>query len=121
MQVWVLDTLPGSVKAGTPVPGTALVQDHPRDLIAALRAMPLPVRSRLHCIETLLAQGFSDTIARWVATNLRPVSGRFSNTFVWGFNLEGIAEMYESYEVRMSPAGCHVASHDCQVPRVLLG
>lgn len=38
--------------------------------------------------------GFSTPIARWVTTNLRPAGSDLR----WGFDLEGISEMYASYE-----------------------
>jgi pimeloyl-ACP methyl ester carboxylesterase len=91
VQAWVLDTLPGEVRAGGP--GR---QDHPADLIATLRRLPLPIADRNAVVDYLLQSGFSLAVARWVTTNLRPLSG--SNGLRWTFDLEGIAEMYDSYE-----------------------
>ncbi|WIA10480.1 hypothetical protein OEZ86_000612 [Tetradesmus obliquus] len=91
VQAWVLDTLPGEVRAGGP--GRA---DHPADLIAALRRIPLPIADRNGVMDYLLASGFSTPIARWVLTNLRPNPGGVG--LRWTFDLEGIAEMYDSYE-----------------------
>lgn len=45
--------------------------------------------------------GFSDGIARWVSTNLRPAASTdpaASKLLDWTFDLDGIAAMYESYE-----------------------
>jgi len=67
--VWVLDALPGEVRAGE-----AERRDHPADLIAALRRVPLPLRSRGALQEQLLQAGFSAHIARWTTTNLRPIT-----------------------------------------------
>jgi len=101
VHVWVLDALPGALGAASRRAGPGgVVEDHPRALISALRAMPLPLPSRMHCVDALLAQGFSEGVARWVATNLRPIDGRFSSKLVWAFGLDGISEMYASYEVK---------------------
>jgi len=111
-EVWVLDALPGSPRAGldpvesslwgdagragwgpsgrTPeagagVPGglaladalqatsesRAEAGDHPRRLLTALRAAPVPVPGRTWLRERLLSDGFSDAVARWATTSLR--------------------------------------------------
>jgi hypothetical protein len=40
--------------------------------------------------------GFTKPVAQWVTTNLRPAPG--SRQLRWTFDLDGIAEMYDSYE-----------------------
>ena len=92
-QVWVLDALPGDIRAG----GEGR-KDHPADVIAALQALPLPIRDRVTVQSYLTGRGFSDTIARWISTNLRPLSD-MQRELVWSFDLDGIAEMYQSYEI----------------------
>jgi hypothetical protein len=84
VSVWVLDTVPGAlqgpVESPQPVsnlnaaPGdsTESQGDHPRRLINHLQQLEMPVSSRSALVTRLLAAGFSDPIARWVATNLRP-------------------------------------------------
>lgn len=88
VSVWVLDTVPGalqgapsqSVASPHPLPkyddarreATGSQADHPRRLIQQLQQLKLPISSRSALIDDLLAAGFSDPIARWVATNLRP-------------------------------------------------
>jgi hypothetical protein len=52
VQAWVLDTLPGEVRAGGP--GRA---DHPADLIAALRRIPLPIADRNGVMDYLTQSG----------------------------------------------------------------
>ena len=69
-QVWVLDTLPGAVRAGE-----AGRVDHPADLIAMLRKLRLPIAGRAALLEALAAAGFSRHIAAWVSTNLQPANG----------------------------------------------
>jgi hypothetical protein len=44
----------------------------------------------------LLRAGFTKPVAQWVTTNLRPAPG--SRQLRWTFDLDGIAEMYDSYE-----------------------
>jgi len=91
-QVWVLDTLPGNIRAGD-----VGRKDHPADLIAALQLLQLPINDRKSVNTYLEERGFSEHIAKWVSTNLRPmVEGR--RELVWSFDLNGIAQMYESYE-----------------------
>lgn len=67
-QVWVLDTLPGAVRAGE-----AGRVDHPADLIATLRRQPLPLPGKAQLLGALQAAGFSRHIAAWVSTNLQPL------------------------------------------------
>ncbi|URE10612.1 alpha/beta hydrolase fold [Musa troglodytarum] len=109
--VWVLDATPGKVRAG----GDG--EDHPGELIAFLSMMPRQVSSKQNVVDALIQEGFSTDIARWVATNLRPVSqpGSTSSGFSWNFDLKGIADMYKSYEetnlwetVENVPRGVHV-------------
>lgn len=91
VQAWVLDTLPGDVRAGGP--GRT---DHPADLIETLRRLPLPITDRHAVIDFLTHKGFSAPVARWVTTNLRPTPG--THSLRWTFDLDGIAELYNSYE-----------------------
>lgn len=111
VRVWVLDATPGKVHAG----GDG--EDHPFELISVLRQMPKQVPSKRYVIDVLVQNGFSMEIAQWVTTNLRPVDSHSTGTrkFSWIFDLEGIAEMYTSYEdtnlwkvVENVPQGVHV-------------
>uniref|UniRef100_A0A0C9QVG4 TSA: Wollemia nobilis Ref_Wollemi_Transcript_5885_1661 transcribed RNA sequence n=1 Tax=Wollemia nobilis TaxID=56998 RepID=A0A0C9QVG4_9CONI len=111
VRVWVLDATPGKVHAG----GDG--EDHPAELIYVLRQMPKQVPSKGYVIDALIQKGFSMEIAQWVTTNLQPVNGygRGISGYSWVFDLEGIAEMYKSYEntnlwqvVENVPQGVHV-------------
>lgn len=93
VKVWVLDTLPGEVRAGE-----AGRRDHPQDLIAELRRQPLPVAGRRQLQDTLASAGFSTHIGSWVATNLVSLPGGPNAGSVWSFDLDGIAAMFRSYE-----------------------
>ncbi|CAO2182114.1 unnamed protein product [Urochloa humidicola] len=112
VRVWVLDATPGKVRAG----GDG--EDHPAELIEFLRRMPAQVSSKLEVVNALVKEQFSVDVARWVATNLRrssPVGQQSSSNFSWTFDLNGISEMYKSYEdtnlwsiVENVPRGVHI-------------
>lgn len=111
VRVWVLDATPGKVRAG----GDG--DDRPFELISFLRTLPKEVASKKDLVDSLVREGFSKDVAQWVVTNLRQssTSGSSPSTFSWVFDLNGIAEMYESYEetnlwkiVEDVPRGVHV-------------
>ncbi|KAH9566969.1 hypothetical protein CY35_03G004500 [Sphagnum magellanicum] len=93
-------------------------EDHPGELIASLRQMPEVVPSRRALIETLSSQGFSASVAQWMTTNLKATEspdGSRKLGYSWVFNLEGIADLYHSYEetnlwpmVENVAAGVHI-------------
>lgn len=87
VQVWVLDTVPGDtwVEAG----------DHPRDTIEFVRTLPPTFDSRKQLVEALTTAGFTTEGSQWMATNLKPAAG---GLLEWTFDLEGIAQLYASYE-----------------------
>jgi hypothetical protein len=93
VQVWVLDALPGEVRAGGGPGGAA---DHPAALISSLQRLRLPLASRAELIDHLTGGGFSLPVARWMTTNLKPAGG--GGGLDWAFDLDGIADMYASYE-----------------------
>ncbi|CAO2172313.1 unnamed protein product [Urochloa humidicola] len=112
VRVWVLDATPGKVRAG----GDG--EDHPAELIEFLRRMPAQVSSKLEVVNALVKEQFSVDVAHWVATNLRrssPLGQQSSSNFSWTFDLNGISEMYKSYEdtnlwriVENVPRGVHI-------------
>jgi pimeloyl-ACP methyl ester carboxylesterase len=87
VQVWVLDTVPGDVFADG--------GDHPRDVIAFVQSLAMPLQSRKQLVDALTGRGFTQAGAQWMTTNLvqRP-----DGALDWAFNIEGIADMYRSYE-----------------------
>lgn len=93
VHAWVLDTLPGEVSLGS-----APRQDHPFDLIKTLQAIQLPLPSRSSLVHHLMSNGFSSAVANWMTTNLRQRSGDKPG-FKWMFDLDGIEELYKSYEM----------------------
>ncbi|XP_039069803.1 protein ABHD11-like isoform X2 [Hibiscus syriacus] len=111
VRVWVLDATPGKVRAG----GDG--EDHPGKLISFLKKLPKEVSSKRDIVNALIQEGFSKDVAQWVVMNLRPTAtaGSSSSSFSWVFDLEGISEMYQSYEetnlwkvVEALPRGVHV-------------
>jgi len=86
VQMWVLDTVPGDTWCDG--------GDHPRDTIRFCRTLALPFDSRKQLVEQLTGGGFTLGGAQWMTTNLRPCADGFE----WAFDLEGISEMYASYE-----------------------
>ncbi|KAM7266207.1 hypothetical protein ACFE04_004104 [Oxalis oulophora] len=123
VRVWVLDATPGKVRAG----GDG--EDHPAELISFLRTLPkmntsypglistfcylyLPhvqllylVTSKREVVNALIQKGFSNDVAQWVVTNLKPAAQLSSSSFSWTFDLDGIAEMRV---VENLPRGVHV-------------
>ena len=94
VRVWSLDSLPGEVRSGEM--GAA---DRPVDLITILRRAQLPIASRSDLISKLESAGFSSPVAAWAASNLTPFDPENrSRGYTWSFDLDGIAQMYESYE-----------------------
>eukprot|EP00262_Sarcandra_glabra_P017641 TRINITY_DN6101_c0_g1_i1.p1 TRINITY_DN6101_c0_g1~~TRINITY_DN6101_c0_g1_i1.p1 ORF type:complete len:190 (+),score=52.53 TRINITY_DN6101_c0_g1_i1:83-652(+) len=111
VRVWVLDATPGKVRPG----GDG--EDHPAELISFLSQMQKQVSSKREVIDALVKEGFSKDVAQWVVTNLRQTSlpGSSSPIFSWVFDLNGISEMFKSYEemnlwkiVEDVPQGVHV-------------
>ncbi|KAI4320228.1 hypothetical protein MLD38_033731 [Melastoma candidum] len=111
VRVWVLDSTPGKVRPG------GHKDDHPAELIGFLNSLPNEVASKRDVIGALVNEGFSREVAQWVATNLRPTTDSSSSVpaFTWAFDLNGIAEMFKSYEetnlwkiVDDVPGGVHI-------------
>ncbi|XP_047977699.1 putative esterase/lipase HI_0193 [Salvia hispanica] len=111
VRVWVLDSTPGKVRAG------ADGDDHPAELISFLRTLPKEVSSKQDVVDALLDHGFSKDVAQWVVTNLRKmkINGASTPSLSWAFDLNGISEMYQSYEdtnlwklVEDVPRGVHI-------------
>lgn len=97
VQVWVLDALPGDVRAGG-LSGA----DKPSEIIASLQQVQMPLFSRSALIDYLTERGFSLSVARWLTTNLKPAAAQRNNDGLspleWIFDLNGIAALYRSYE-----------------------
>jgi pimeloyl-ACP methyl ester carboxylesterase len=85
-QAWILDAVPGAQAA---VDETEIVA-----VIRAVRAVPVPARSRRDVIDHLTGQaGLSSGLAEWMATNLR----RQGEQYVWTFDLDAIEQLMTDY------------------------
>lgn len=93
VQVWVLDALPGEVRAMLHDR-----QDSPRRLIQALQEFPVPTGKKSTLVSYLENRGFSKDISRWATTNLVQRPQKLGNQYTWQFDLDGITEMFDSYE-----------------------
>ena len=93
----MLDALPGNIRAGD-----TGRKDHPADLIAALQLLQLPISDRRSVLDYLAERGFSEHIAKWISTNLRPMvevggcqgadyTDKVSNSLVWVSSLSGFS------------------------------
>tara|TARA_B100001758_G_scaffold64610_1_gene53840 strand:- start:440 stop:1717 length:1278 start_codon:yes stop_codon:yes gene_type:complete len=90
VQVWVLDTVPGDAWART--------GDHPKDTINFVRTLDTPFASRKHLVDSLTGAGFTIEGAQWMTTNLKPAKDGNKGELDWVFDLDGIKDMYSSYE-----------------------
>jgi pimeloyl-ACP methyl ester carboxylesterase len=85
-------------------PGTRTFGAHREEIdrvLAAVRAVPLPVPSRKALVEQLRAAGLSEPIAQWMTTNLEPSSSSPSSSseggLRWKFALEAIPAMLADF------------------------
>lgn len=83
--VWVLDSNPGSKLDGD---GGEVAR-----VMAQLEQVPLPFEQRSDVVTDLTARGFSETIAKWMTTNLR----RTDDGYVWSFDLERAEALLADY------------------------
>lgn len=85
---WILDAIPGRPT------GNPATSDHEiARVLAAVRAVPLPVATHESLARTLEAAGFTPALAGWMTTNLR----RAPDGLTWRFDLTQIPAMLEAY------------------------
>jgi pimeloyl-ACP methyl ester carboxylesterase len=86
-QVWVLDAVPGAQPDGEQNSEVAQV-------IAAVRAVPMPAQSRRDVVQHLITSaGLSSGLSEWMATNLK----RDGQSYTWMFDLDGIEALMRDY------------------------
>lgn len=81
-------------------PGTRTFGEHREEIdrvVAAIRAVPLPVPSRRALVEQLRAAGLSDPIAQWMTTNLEPDPSSTDGGLRWKFQLGAIPAMLSDF------------------------
>lgn len=86
-QVWALDSNPG---AQDPDDAHEI-----RTVLAGVRSIAQPIRSRQDVVTGLLQRGLSSGLAQWMTTNLR----REGDTFEWVFDLPVIEGLLADYFV----------------------
>ena len=82
-QVWVMDSTP----AVKPPAGSSW------RMIEAVRALPPEFASRAEAVEGLVAQGFEEGVAQWMAINLEPADGRYR----WRLDFAAMEEMLRDF------------------------
>jgi esterase len=82
-QVWVMDSTP-AIRAPA---GDAW------GMIEAVRALPESFGSRAEAVQGLVAQGYDEGIAQWMAINLQPRDGRFH----WRIDFAAMEEMLRDF------------------------
>ena len=87
-EVWVLDSNPA--KEGTESRDFSEVAQ----VISMLQKVKLPIANRRALVTTLMSMGASDSIAKWMTTNVIKGNGGY----VWKFNLNAITNMIEDYD-----------------------
>ncbi len=86
-QTWVLDCPLGEPTYVDPT------QSDPGRVLAALRSLPALVADRSAIVGELVRRGVADSVARWMATNLRPVAGGFA----FPYDVGAIEELLADY------------------------
>lgn len=62
-----------------------------------VQEVPLPVPSRKQFTEEMSANGFSDALVQWMASNLVPAADSKDGELTWAFDTHGATDMYASY------------------------
>lgn len=85
-QLWVLDSVPGEVKAEQSDGEVEKVLD-------TLQSLPSPIPSRKWLVDHMVELGFSRSLSEWIGSNLK----RSGDSETWAFNLDGAVQMFKSY------------------------
>ncbi|KAJ4890082.1 AB hydrolase-1 domain-containing protein [Raphanus sativus] len=85
-QVWVLDSVPGEVKAEHS-------DGEVEKVLKTLQSLPSPIPSRKWLVDHMVELGFSRSLSEWIGSNLK----RSGDSETWAFNLEGAVQMFNSY------------------------
>nr|VDD57173.1 unnamed protein product [Brassica oleracea] len=85
-QLWVLDSVPGEVKAEQS-------DGEVEKVLMTLQSLPSPIPSRKWLVDHMVELGFSRSLSEWIGTNLK----RSGDSETWAFNLDGAVQMFKSY------------------------
>lgn len=91
-EIWVLDATPGPRCPAEALAGPEAKGEVQR-VIGELRTIDMPLPSREALVDRLRGKGFSDTLAKWMTTNLT----RTREGFQWRFDLDGVEAMLADY------------------------
>ena len=83
LQAWMID----STLAVREPAGTAW------DMLVAVKALPSDFASRAEAVEGLMARGYTEGVAQWMAINLQPADGRFR----WRLDFAAMEEMLRDF------------------------
>ncbi|ESQ45243.1 hypothetical protein EUTSA_v10010527mg [Eutrema salsugineum] len=85
-QLWVLDSVPGEVKAEKS-------DGEVEKVLQTLQSLPSPIPSRKWLVDHMVELGFSRSLSEWIGSNLK----RSGDSETWAFNLDGAVQMFKSY------------------------
>ncbi|CAH8268392.1 unnamed protein product [Arabidopsis lyrata] len=85
-QLWVLDSVPGEVKAEKS-------DGEVEKVLKTLQSLPSPIPSRKWLVDHMVELGFSRSLSEWIGSNLK----RSGDSEIWAFNLDGAVQMFNSY------------------------
>lgn len=81
-----------------------------RNVLQAVRDIPVPLDSREQLYSQLSGQGFSEGLQQWLGSNLVSVRDEASDKpkLTWTFNLEGAYDMYRQASLPQLAVGMGV-------------
>lgn len=85
-QLWVLDSVPGEVKAEKS-------DGEVEKVLKTLQSLPSSIPSRKWLVDRMVELGFSRSLSEWIGSNLK----RSGDSETWTFNLDGAVQMFNSY------------------------
>ncbi|KAK1375753.1 AB hydrolase-1 domain-containing protein [Heracleum sosnowskyi] len=85
-QLWVLDSVPGTVNP-------EFSDGEVEKVLKTLQGLPSSVPSRKWLVNHMMTLGFSKSLSDWIGSNLK----KSEEGETWAFNLEGAVAMFNSY------------------------
>ncbi|KAL2509115.1 alpha/beta-hydrolase superfamily protein [Forsythia ovata] len=85
-QLWVLDSVPGTVSRENS-------EGEVEKVLQTLQSLPSTIPSRKWLVDHMLKLGFSKSLSEWIGSNLK----KSGEEQTWAFDLEGAIQMFNSY------------------------
>ncbi|PSS15908.1 hypothetical protein CEY00_Acc13401 [Actinidia chinensis var. chinensis] len=85
-QLWVLDSVPGIVKAES--------GGEVEKVLLTLQNLTTPIPSRKWLVDYMIQRGLSKSLSEWIGSNLKRTE---HGTWTWAFNLEAAVQMFNSF------------------------